>query len=182
VRFREYRYGIAAIVALAHDVSIVLGVVALMHFSGIVDVEIDLAMIAAFLTIIGYSLNDTIVLFDRVRENLPRMTDKSFKEVLDISINQTLSRTLLTSLTTLLALVIIFVFNYGRQNVLEGFSFAMILGVLVGTYSSIFVASPVLTMIHKKHGAHPTAASQVPATKSGSKKKGGKGQPGGVPA
>jgi len=179
IRFREYRYGIAAIVALAHDVSITLGVVALAHFSGLVDVEIDLAMIAAFLTIIGYSLNDTIVLFDRIRENLPRLTNKSYSEVLDISINQTLSRTLLTSMTTLVALIIIFVVNYGRQNVLEGFSFAMILGVLVGTYSSIFVASPVLVMIHKKHGDLPTNS---PETKGGSKKKGGKGQPGGVPA
>lgn len=147
VRFREYRYGWAAIIALFHDVSITLGVVALVHFTGVIDVEIDLAMIAAFLTIIGYSLNDTIVLFDRVRENLPRLTDKTYEEVLDISINQTLSRTLLTSLTTLTALVIIFAFNYGRQNVLEGFSFAMILGVLVGTYSSIFVAAPVLRML-----------------------------------
>ncbi len=179
VRFREYRYGIAAIVALAHDVSITLGVVALMHFSGIVDVEIDLAMIAAFLTIIGYSLNDTIVLFDRIRENLPRMTDKDFPEVLDISINQTLSRTLLTSMTTLVALIIIFVFNYGKQNVLEGFSFAMILGVLVGTYSSIFVASPVLTMIQDKHGHHappPTAKSSGKGRKSGGR------SPEGVPA
>jgi preprotein translocase SecF subunit len=179
IRFREYRYGIAAIVALAHDISITLGVVALAHFAGFVDVEIDLAMIAAFLTIIGYSLNDTIVLFDRIRENLPRLTDKSYSEVLDISINQTLSRTLLTSMTTLVALIIIFVFNYGRQNVLEGFSFAMILGVLVGTYSSIFVASPVLIMIHKKHGSQPTNSPQI---KGGTKKKGGKGQPGGVPA
>lgn len=168
VRFREYRYGFAAIVALFHDVSITLGVVALMHFSGIVDVEIDLAMIAAFLTIIGYSLNDTIVLFDRVRENLPRLKGKSYTEVLDVSINQTLARTLLTSLTTLAALVIIFLFNYGRQNVLEGFSFAMIIGVLVGTYSSIFVASPVLTMLAAKGDAAAASRSgkgtqEVPA-------------------
>ncbi len=186
VRFREYRYGIAAIVALAHDVSITLGVVALAHFSGFVDVEIDLAMIAAFLTIIGYSLNDTIVLFDRIRENLPRLKDKTFQEVLDISINQTLSRTVLTSMTTLVALIIIFVFNYGRQNVLEGFSFAMILGVLVGTYSSIFVASPVLAMIAKKYDTTGSAPSQKPsAAKNSSKgssqnKKGGQAE--GVPA
>jgi SecD/SecF fusion protein len=147
VRFHEYRYGFAAIVALAHDVSITLGVVAVAHFTGLVSVEIDLAMIAAFLTIIGYSLNDTIVLFDRIRENVPRLKGKSFEDILDISINQTLARTLLTSSSTLLALTIIFFFNRGRQNVLEGFSFAMIIGVLVGTYSSIFVASPVLTML-----------------------------------
>jgi len=178
VRFREYRYGIAAIVALAHDISITLGIVAVVHFTGIVDVEIDLAMIAAFLTIIGYSLNDTIVLFDRIRENLPRLKGKTFVEVLDISINQTLSRTLLTSLTTLLALVLIFSFNYGRQNVLEGFSFAMIIGVLVGTYSSIFVASPVLTMLAGKDG-HGAA----PVSKQGkSTSKGGQQQKQGVPA
>ncbi|GJM20462.1 MAG: hypothetical protein DHS20C15_03770 [Planctomycetota bacterium] len=170
VRFREYRYGIAAIVALAHDVSITLGVVALMHFSGLVDVEIDLSMIAAFLTIIGYSLNDTIVLFDRVRENLPRLTGKTFPEVLDISINQTLSRTLLTSMTTLTALVIIFIVNYGEQNVLEGFSFAMILGVLVGTYSSIFVASPVLTLMAGKGMVQGN--NQAPSAKSSGSKQG----------
>ena len=178
VRFREYRYGIAAIVALAHDVSITLGIVGVMHFTGLVDVEIDLAMIAAFLTIIGYSLNDTIVLFDRIRENLPRLKGKTFEEVLDISINQTLARTMLTSITTLLALVLIFAFNYGRQNVLEGFSFAMIIGVLVGTYSSIFVASPVLTMLAGKdgHGATP-ASKQIKAAPKGDKQ-----QNRGVPA
>lgn len=173
VRFREYRYGFAAIVALAHDVSITLGVVALMHFSGIVDVEIDLSMIAAFLTIIGYSLNDTIVLFDRVRENLPRLTGKTFEEVLDISINQTLGRTLLTSITTLVALITIFAVNYGEQNVLEGFSFAMILGVLVGTYSSIFVASPVLTLLAGDgHGKGANQAKQKPADKPAVSKQG----------
>jgi SecD/SecF fusion protein len=181
VRFREYRYGIAAIIALAHDVCITLGVVALMHFSGIVDVEIDVAMIAAFLTIIGYSLNDTIVLFDRIRENLPRMKGKSFDQVLDISINQTLSRTVLTSLTTLTALGVIFYFNYGKQNVLEGFSFAMIIGVVVGTYSSIFVASPALMMLADDTLKNPPQPSQSGGKKK--KKKGGdRNQPEGVPA
>ncbi|MFT7463977.1 MAG: SecD/SecF fusion protein, partial [Pseudohongiellaceae bacterium] len=177
VRFREYRYGIAAIVALAHDVSITLGIVAVAHFSGFVDVQIDLAMIAAFLTIIGYSLNDTIVLFDRIRENLPRLKGKSFTEVLDISINQTLARTLLTSMSTLLALVLIFAFNYGRQNVLEGFSFAMIIGVLVGTYSSIFVASPVLMLLADK-----ADAGSAPGTQQKGKAKSSDGQKQGVPA
>ncbi len=160
VRFKEYRYGIAAIVALAHDVSITLGLVALVHHFGAVDIEIDLPMIAAFLTIVGYSLNDTIVLFDRVRENLPRI-DRPIEEVLDISINQTLSRTLLTSITTLLVLIVIFYFSkIGEQHVLEGFSFAMIVGVLVGTYSSIFVASPVVAMLARRSGErHPNAAT-----------------------
>ncbi len=151
VRFKEYSYGWAAITALAHDVCLALGAVAVVHSMGLLDIEIDLAMIAAFLTIVGYSLNDTIVLFDRVRENLPRI-NKPLTEVLDISINQTLARTLLTSMTTLVALTIILAFNYGRQNVLEGFSFAMIIGVLVGTYSSIFVAAPVLSMFTSKEG------------------------------
>ncbi len=149
VRFSEYSYGYAAIAALAHDVIIALGVVSAVHYLGIVDVEIDLAMIAAFLTIIGYSLNDTIVLFDRVRENIPRLK-KPLGEVLNISINQTLARTLLTSLTTFIALVVIFVFNLGKQNVLEGFSFAMMIGVVVGTYSSMFVAAPVLRMLEER--------------------------------
>jgi preprotein translocase SecF subunit len=152
IRFKEYRYGIAAIVALAHDVAITLGIVALAHSLGAVEIEIDLAMIAAFLTIVGYSLNDTIVLFDRVRENLPRI-DKPLEEVLDISVNQTLSRTMLTSITTLLVLSVIFYFSVGEQHVLEGFSFAMIIGVLVGTYSSIFVASPVVALLARNKEA-----------------------------
>lgn len=147
VRFREYRYGFAAIIALAHDVIITLGMVALAHTTGLVDVEIDLAMVAVFLTIIGYSLNDTIVVFDRIRENLPRLSGKRYEEVLDISMNQTLARTLLTSATTLASLVVIFVLNYGKQNVLEGFAFAMVVGIIVGTYSSVFVAAPILTFM-----------------------------------
>ncbi|RKY19502.1 MAG: hypothetical protein DRQ55_10465 [Planctomycetota bacterium] len=179
VRFREYRYGFAAILALAHDVSITLGIVSIVHTTGLVDVEIDLAMIAAFLTIIGYSLNDTIVLFDRVRENLPRLTGKSYTQVLDISINQTLARTMLTSITTLLVLMIIFAFNYGRQNVLEGFSFAMIIGVLVGTYSSIFVASPALTMLGSKH--HDQGQTQAPSQGGKSAAKSSASSSAGVP-
>ncbi len=158
VRFREFRYGIAAIVALFHDVAITLGLVALVHSIGFVDIEIDLAMIAAFLTIVGYSLNDTIVLFDRVRENLPRL-DKPLDEVLDISVNQCLSRTLLTSITTMLVLVVIFYFSYGTQPVLEGFAFAMIVGVLVGTYSSIFVASPVVAWLARRADAQAAGAA-----------------------
>jgi SecD/SecF fusion protein len=146
LRFREYRYGYAAVLALLHDVCITLGVVSLAHWSGIIDVEINLAMIAAFLTIIGYSLNDTIVLFDRVRENIPRV-DKPMTDIIDISVNQVLSRSLLTSITVLITLLVIFFFNVGQQNILEGFSFAMIVGVVVGTYSSIFVASPVLLLL-----------------------------------
>ncbi|MHC5210217.1 MAG: protein translocase subunit SecD [Planctomycetota bacterium] len=149
VRFREYRFGFAAVCALVHDVLITLGVVSLAHLFGIVDIELDLAMIAAFLTIIGYSLNDTIVLFDRIRENTPRM-DRPLAEVINTSVNQVLARSLLTSITVLLTLLVIFFMNVGQQNVLEGFSFAMIVGVIVGTYSSIYVASPLLVLFSKR--------------------------------
>jgi len=153
VRFAEYSYGLAAVVALVHDVLIVLGVLALADMTGFVDGEISLPMIAAFLTIIGYSLNDTIIVFDRVRENLPRVKG-TMAEILDLSINQTLSRTLLTSGTTLMAVAVLFVFNRGGGSVLEGFSFAMLIGVLVGTYSSIFVASPVLLWLERRAARH----------------------------
>jgi SecD/SecF fusion protein len=159
VRFAEYSFGFAAVVALVHDVLITLGALAVCDSLNIIDAEISLPMIAAFLTIIGYSLNDTIVVFDRIRENRPRMADKTLPQILDISINQTLSRTLLTSITTLIAVVILFVYNYGGGSVLEGFAFALALGVLVGTYSSVFVASPAL--IWFEHLAEKRAASQA---------------------
>ena len=143
VRFAEYSYGLAAVAALTHDVLITLGVLSVFMWVGALGVEINLPMIAAFLTIIGYSLNDTIVVFDRVRENLPRMK-KPLAEILDTSINQTLSRTIMTSMTTLIVVSLLFVFNFGSGNVLVGFSLAMISGVLVGTYSSMFIACPLL--------------------------------------
>ncbi len=146
IRFRQYRFGFAACVALIHDVLVTLGCIALVQTLGVVDVEIDLAVIAAFLTIIGYSLNDTIVIFDRVRENMPRLDDP-LPDVLNRSINQTLSRTVLTTLTTLIAVTLLFVFNLGQRNVLEGFGFSLIVGVVVGTYSTIFVASPMVLAI-----------------------------------
>lgn len=149
MRFREYKYGFAAAAALVHDVLITLGAVAVGRLTGLVDVEIGLPLIAAFLTIIGYSLNDTIVVFDRVRENLPRI-NLPFRDLLNLSINQTLSRTILTSLTTLGVVAILFILNYGQRNVMEGFSFALIVGVIVGTYSSVFVASPVLLYLHSR--------------------------------
>lgn len=151
-RFAEYSYGFAAVVALVHDVLITLGVMSVMMLTGLVEVELSLTMIAAFLTIIGYSLNDTIVVFDRVRENRPRM-EAPLEEILNRSINQTLSRTVLTSLTTMAAVLILFLFNVRTGNALEGFSFAMVVGVLVGTYSSIFVASPALMFFEKRAAA-----------------------------
>lgn len=165
-RFREYRYGFAAVVALFHDVLITLGALAVAYSTGLVHVEINLEIIAAFLTIIGYSLNDTIVVFDRVRENLPRRKE-GFAEVINISINQSLSRTILTSVTTFLVVGVLFIFNRPYHNSLEGFSFAMLIGIIVGTYSSMFVASPLLVFFDRwarKHRVEPAAApSKKPA-------------------
>ncbi len=168
-RFAEYSYGFAAVVALVHDVLMTLGALAVATQSGMVDAEISLPMIAAFLTIIGYSLNDTIVVFDRIRENRPRMSGP-LAEVLDTSINQTLSRTLLTSVTTFIAVAILLVFNYGGGSVLEGFAFALCFGIIVGTYSSIFIASPALLFFEnrseKKRKAAKSAGAPVSAKSS----------------
>jgi len=131
----QYRYAIAAIAALAHDVLIVFGL-----FS-ILNLQISLAIIAAFLTIVGYSLNDTIVVFDRVRENVKKLRAKPFLEQVNVSINETLSRTVLTSGTTLIVVLVLY---FTGGSVIHDFAFALLAGVIVGTYSSIFVASPIL--------------------------------------
>jgi preprotein translocase subunit SecF len=131
----ELRFAIGAIVALLHDVLITLGA-----FS-ITGREIDLPIIAAFLAIIGYSLNDTIIVYDRIRENYGKYQKKGFSAIVNRSINETLSRTILTSGTTLLVVLALFIFGGG---VIHNFAFAMLVGILIGTYSSIFVASPVL--------------------------------------
>jgi len=131
----QYRYAIAAIAALAHDVLIVFGL-----FS-ILNLQLSLAVIGSFLTIVGYSLNDTIVVFDRVRENVKKLRAKSFLEQINISINETLSRTILTSGTTFVVVLILYIFG---GAVIHDFAFALLAGVIVGTYSSIFVASPIL--------------------------------------
>ena len=133
--FLELKYAMGAIVALIHDVTITVGL-----FS-ILDKEFTLPIIAALLTIIGYSLNDTIIVFDRIRENLKKHHKKSLEFILNRSINETLSRTLLTSLTTLTVLITLFILGGG---IIHDFAFAMIIGVLIGTYSSIYVASPIL--------------------------------------
>jgi preprotein translocase subunit SecF len=138
-------FGIAAIVALFHDVVITIGV-----FS-VLDAEFSLPIIAALLTIVGYSLNDTIVVFDRIRENLGGLSaKKSFNEKVNISINQCLSRTIITSLTTLMVVITIFAFFYTSGDVIKLFSGALIIGVIIGTYSSVFIASPVLILWNKK--------------------------------
>ena len=134
VRF-EWQFSVGSIIALFHDVVITLGIFSLL------SLEINLSIIAAVLTIVGYSMNDTVVIYDRIRENLFKFTKISISDVSNLSINETLARTIITSMTTLLALFSIYVLG---GEILRGFSFAMILGVLIGTYSSIFVASPIL--------------------------------------
>ena len=134
VRF-EWQFSIGSIIAIFHDVIITLGI-----FS-ILSLEINLSIIAAALTIVGYSMNDTVVIYDRIRENLSKYHKLNISEIANLSINETLTRTIITSITTLLALFSIFILG---GEILRGFSFAMILGVLIGTYSSIFVAAPIL--------------------------------------
>lgn len=153
-RFKEYRYGFAAVVAVLHDVLFTLGALAAADKLGILEVEISLETIAAFLTIIGFSLNDTIVIFDRIRENLPKMPGKKYEEVIDASINQCLGRTILTSLTVLFVVVVLFFTNQPFHNVLEGFSFAMMIGVVIGTYSTMFVATPLLILFDRWSRRH----------------------------
>ena len=138
IRF-EWQFSLGAISAVFHDVVITLGFFSLLGF------EINLSIVAAVLTIVGYSMNDTVVIFDRVRENLKKYSDIKIFEITNISINETLSRTIITSVTTLLALLSIFIFG---GAILKGFSFAMILGVLVGTYSSIYIANPILVRLN----------------------------------
>ena len=134
IRF-EWQFSLGSIIALIHDVIITLGIFSILSF------EVNLSIVAAVLTIVGYSMNDTVVIFDRIRENLLKYSKIKTNEIADISVNETLSRTVITSLTTLLALFSIFILG---GEILKGFAFAMILGVVIGTYSSIFVASPVL--------------------------------------
>ena len=138
IRF-EWQFSLGAIIALFHDVIITLGLFSLLNL------EINLSIIAAILTIVGYSMNDTVVIFDRVRENLKKYSDIKIYELTNISINETLSRTLITSITTLLALLSIFFFG---GEILKGFSLAMIFGVIFGTYSSIYIANTVLVRLN----------------------------------
>ena len=138
IRF-EWQFSLGAIAALFHDIIITLG------FFSMFSLEINLSIVAAVLTIVGYSMNDTVVIFDRVRENLKKFSDIKIYDITNISINETLSRTIITSMTTLLALLSIFIFG---GAILKGFSFAMILGVIVGTYSSIYIANPILIRLN----------------------------------
>ena len=137
IRF-EWQFSLGAIIAIFHDIIITLGFFSLLSF------EINLSIVAAVLTIVGYSMNDTVVIYDRVRENLKKYSDIKIFDLTNISINETLSRTIITSITTLLALLSIYYFG---GEVLKGFSFAMILGVIFGTYSSIYIANPILVFL-----------------------------------
>ncbi|MEL6690143.1 MAG: protein translocase subunit SecF [Pseudomonadota bacterium] len=147
----EWQFALGAVAALVHDVILTIGI-----FSEL-QIKFDLAIIAALLTIVGYSLNDTVVVFDRVRENLRKYKKRPLAEVLNLSINETLSRTVMTSVTTLLALISLFVLG---GDVIRGFVFAMIWGVIVGTYSSIFVASAILLYLGvKRDWSKPDASA-----------------------
>jgi len=150
----EWQFSIGAIAALVHDVVLTIGV-----FSA-TQLEFNLSIVAAILTIVGYSMNDTVVVYDRVRENLRKFKKRPLIEILNESINQTLSRTVMTSLTTLLALGSLYLLG---GEVLRGFSFAMIWGVLVGTYSSIFIAAPLLLLTGVKRDWSKTAAEGAPS-------------------
>ena len=143
IRFRSRAMGFAAVLCLFHDVAITLGLVSIANSLGIVDAKINLAMVAAFLTLVGYSVNDTVVIFDRIRENRGKRPDID-APLINLSINQTLARTIKTSATFLLVCLALFAFNIGQRNVLEGFAFLLILGSVIGTYSTIAISSPLL--------------------------------------
>jgi preprotein translocase SecF subunit len=138
VRF-EWQFSVGSILAIFHDVLITIGLFSFL------SLEINLSIVAAVLTIVGYSMNDTVVIYDRIRENLSKFSSSKIEEITNTSINETLSRTVITSLTTLLALISIFVLG---GEILRGFALAMIIGVIIGTYSSIFVASPILKYLN----------------------------------
>ncbi len=135
----EWQFSLGSIAAIFHDVLITVGIFSLL------SLEVNLSIVAAVLTIVGYSMNDTVVIYDRIRENLSKFSKSKIEEIANTSINETLSRTIITSATTLLALISIFVLG---GEILKGFSFAMIIGVVIGTYSSIFVASPILKYLN----------------------------------
>jgi preprotein translocase SecF subunit len=148
----EWQFSVGAVTALVHDVVLTIGLFCLLQL------EFGLSIIAAILTIVGYSLNDTVVVFDRVRENLRKFKKMPLSELLDLSVNDTLSRTILTSVTTLVALLSLYIFG---GQVIRGFTFAMIWGVVVGTYSSVFVASPLLLMLGVKREWSGTGGAKV---------------------
>ena len=141
IRFDRY-YAIGSLVALLHDIMITVGIFSLLN------IEISITIIAALLTIVGYSLNDTIVIYDRIRENMIKLYDKNKEEIINTSLNETLNRTFITSFTTLIVIIILYFFG---GDVLQPFALALIIGVLIGTYSSIFIASPIMLYLEIKY-------------------------------
>ena len=142
IRFSKWQYSLGAVAALFHDTLVVLAVFSLGHGLLPFSMEIDQAFIAAILTVIGYSINDTVIVFDRIREFLNTYTKKDKTEVINMAINSTVSRTIITSLTTLFVVAILFLFG---GTSIRGFAFALVIGIIVGTYSSIFVATPIMS-------------------------------------
>jgi len=147
IRFKGWYFSAGAVAALIHDVVIVLGIFTIIEPLVNFNVTIDQALIAAFLTIVGYSLNDTVVVFDRIRENSLIYKTMEFKDMINKSLNDTLSRTVITSLTTLFVVTVLFIFG---GEVLKGFAFALVVGVILGTYSSLFVASSIVVELEKR--------------------------------
>lgn len=150
----EWQYGVGAVLALVHDISLTIGLFALLQM------EVNLTTVAAVLTIVGYSLNDTVVIFDRIRENLRKYKKMEMAELLNLSINETMARTIMTAVTTLIALFCLFFFG---GEVIKGFTFAMIWGIVVGTYSSIYVAAPVLHYLNLRSIGEKKANRPQPA-------------------
>ena len=146
IRFDRY-YAIGSLIALLHDIMITVGIFSLLN------IEISITIIAALLTIVGYSLNDTIVIYDRIRENMIKLYDKNKKEIINTSLNETLNRTFVTSFTTLIVIIILYFFG---GDVLQPFALALIIGVLIGTYSSIFIASPIMLYLEIKYPIQET--------------------------
>lgn len=151
IRFKNWTYSLGSITALVHDVLITLGIITILSDIMPFSLEIDQTIIAAFLTIVGYSLNDTVVVFDRIRENSLVYKTMNFKDMMDRSLNDTLSRTVITSVTTLFVVTVLFIFG---GEVLKGFSFSLIIGLILGTYSSLFIASTtVLELTERREKA-----------------------------
>jgi SecD/SecF fusion protein len=149
MRFRRWQFSLGALASLAHDVIIMLGVYSLFGYLDILpfSLEIDQSFIAAVLTVIGYSVNDTVIVYDRVREDLHEIKSKGYRYIFDLAMNQTLSRTTITSLTTILSALILLIFG---GEVIRGFMFAMLIGITFGTYSSVFIASALTyDLLHK---------------------------------
>lgn len=156
IRF-EWRFGVGAVAALFHDVLFTIGMFAMLHHILPFSLQIDQTIIAAFLTIVGYSINDTVVVFDRIREDLQVRKGESFELIANDAINRTLSRTLITSGTTLLVVLVLFILG---GEVLKGFSFALLMGIGIGTYSSIFVATPMVVELRKRMKPAPALATK----------------------